>query len=581
MNTYADYINRFFDELEVYDDLERGHSNKVYLHQAVLSFVEDNTKLGAFGVYDAFFDCYRIVLEGDTNAFIDLLDVMRSYEEHAALLIDYQRDHYVHSVNVFVLGLAIYIQNDNYQEAFVSSVRDRTGYRHAYRTRHEEFFYRWGIASLFHDVAYPIEIIGKQFDEFIEYAAAVDGPVSLRSHLGFEDFDALNQIPEVMPRDEFTASFLSRAAEAPMLDPLRPLDLLAWKLDDSLDLGLSDVRAVLSDFPSVMADRGFIDHGYFSAIILLRWYGYLVQACRYNPEYFFQPILDSASAILLHNFYRNVITKAPFDRGPLDPADHPIGFLLILCDELQEWSREGYGRRERDRAVVGQAVIRVSSESLDATYLVESGALSDGFVSDKEALVLSLLDIETLFGAGLTITVEAGGSVPPTPRPSPHPTTLIARPLLEHVERLAEAVHDFYNQRMLDRHPDVPLEHPTYADLPDSLKYSNLRQARSIHARLGAMGLTLGPADAPGVPVTTIPDETVERLAEAEHDEWVRERRHTGWVLGPEKDVDAKVTPLLIPYAQLAEDVKEQDRDAIRSIPSLVASIGLALYAAE
>jgi hypothetical protein len=39
---------------------------------------------------------------------------------------------------------------------------DKTNYPYSYDTRHEEFFYRWGLASLFHDVGYPVEIIGKQ-----------------------------------------------------------------------------------------------------------------------------------------------------------------------------------------------------------------------------------------------------------------------------------------------------------------------------------------------------------------------------------------------------------------------------------
>ena len=66
----------------------------------------------------AFFDSYRIKLEGSTNPFIDLLDMLRAYEERAATLIEKQRDHYIHSVNVFILGLCIYSQNKNYRLSF-------------------------------------------------------------------------------------------------------------------------------------------------------------------------------------------------------------------------------------------------------------------------------------------------------------------------------------------------------------------------------------------------------------------------------------------------------------------------------
>ncbi|MCJ7714954.1 MAG: hypothetical protein MUO54_00335, partial [Anaerolineales bacterium] len=101
MSNLAKCSKHFFDELEVFEDLARGHNYKAYLGQAVLGFLEDETKETAFAVYKSFFDSYRITLEGESNPFIDLLDVLLSYEERASTLIDKQRDHYIHSVNVF------------------------------------------------------------------------------------------------------------------------------------------------------------------------------------------------------------------------------------------------------------------------------------------------------------------------------------------------------------------------------------------------------------------------------------------------------------------------------------------------
>ena len=128
MNNLQNYSNHFFDELEVFEDLSRGHSYKVYLRQAVLEFLENETKKTAFSVYESFFDSYRITLAGEINPFIDLLDVLRGYEENAATLIDMQRDHYIHSVNVFILGLCIYTQNTNFRAAFDAANMDKTKY---------------------------------------------------------------------------------------------------------------------------------------------------------------------------------------------------------------------------------------------------------------------------------------------------------------------------------------------------------------------------------------------------------------------------------------------------------------------
>ena len=108
MNDMKKYVELFFDELEVFEDKERGHFYKIFMKQAVLEFLEDETKETAFAVYRTFFDSYRIVIQGESNPFIDLLDVLKNYEENAATLIDKQRDQYIHSVNVFILGLCFF-----------------------------------------------------------------------------------------------------------------------------------------------------------------------------------------------------------------------------------------------------------------------------------------------------------------------------------------------------------------------------------------------------------------------------------------------------------------------------------------
>ena len=83
MSNLEKYSNHFFDDLEVFEDVSRGHSYKAYLRQSILEFLENETKETAFAVYRTFFDSYRITLEGKTNPFIDLLDVLLNYEERA------------------------------------------------------------------------------------------------------------------------------------------------------------------------------------------------------------------------------------------------------------------------------------------------------------------------------------------------------------------------------------------------------------------------------------------------------------------------------------------------------------------
>ena len=57
-------IENFFDELEVFEDTERGHCYKIFMRQAIREFLDNETKETAFAVYRAFFDSYRITIEG-------------------------------------------------------------------------------------------------------------------------------------------------------------------------------------------------------------------------------------------------------------------------------------------------------------------------------------------------------------------------------------------------------------------------------------------------------------------------------------------------------------------------------------
>jgi hypothetical protein len=564
--------------LDVYEDLEKGHNFKSFIHQAVLEFLESESKPTALSVYQAFFDSYRIQLPGQNNPFIDLLDVLRSYEESAATLIDKQRDHYIHSVNVFIIGLCVYAQNINFQTAFNHRNLDKTDYPFSYDTQHEEFFYRWGLASLFHDIGYPIEIIGKQISKFMNFVSGIDSDIKAKSRLEFENLEELNAIAEIVPKRDFIRSYYEKYESCVYLDLLKPIDLLAHKLHLSLGIDLKQIKTVLYGFEDFMESSGFIDHGFFSAIIVLKWYGFLIQTCAYKPEYFYYPVLDSASAILLHNFYKNVLKKPPFALGPLSPQSHPLAFLLILCDELQEWNREAYGILDKQRVQAGEASLVITDDRLDVTYITKHGRLPENFSSEKEELFRELLDMDAVFSGGFCVGCESLSDLADLASDLKENADIVPRPLMENLERLAIAIHDLYNQKLLERNPSQPLQYPGFSDLPDSLKYSNLRQARGIVDKINFMGWEIRPKDDSGNRFIEIPENVVEKLAMLEHQEWVRERKDAGWIYAPVKDVDKKISPYLVPYDQLDEKTRNQDRDAIRNIPILLRMIGLAIF---
>ncbi|MGH2842372.1 MAG: RyR domain-containing protein, partial [Solirubrobacteraceae bacterium] len=145
-------------------------------------------------------------------------------------------------------------------------------------------------------------------------------------------------------------------------------------------------------------------------------------------------------------------------------------------------------------------------------------------------------------------------------------------------ETLAQAMHAEYARQRREQgaSPDDPAL-AVWEALPETLRASNRAQAADLGNKLREIGCDLVPTtdwDAPPVPFT---DAEVERLAEFEHQRWEVERRQDGWRLGPERDPDRKITPYLVPWKDLAEEVKDNDRNAMRALPTFLARAGFAI----
>lgn len=144
-------------------------------------------------------------------------------------------------------------------------------------------------------------------------------------------------------------------------------------------------------------------------------------------------------------------------------------------------------------------------------------------------------------------------------------------------EVLAQAIHADYLRR---RRQSVRADDPALAaweDLPESLRESNRGQAADLGEKLAAVGCELVPAtdwDPPAQPFTGA---EVERLAVLEHERWVAQRREDGWQQAPVRDAERKLSPYLLPWGDLSEEIRDLDRDAIRALPTFLARAGFAI----
>ena len=142
------------------------------------------------------------------------------------------------------------------------------------------------------------------------------------------------------------------------------------------------------------------------------------------------------------------------------------------------------------------------------------------------------------------------------------------------VDRLAHIVHQRYLAErlasgvVLGSRPAMR----AWDEISEDMKDSNRAQVRDIGAKLDLLEATVT-ATPPVRPFVFAEDE-IEMLARYEHDRWVSERIGAGWTYGPQRNDEAKVHDLLVPWLYLTPRKQDVDRQVVRALPDLIGEAG-------
>jgi hypothetical protein len=216
----------------------------------------------------------------------------------------------------------------------------------------------WGLVALLHDAAYPIELAARQIDDYVERTITPLGcsfsPCPKPFGLTFNRICDFITVPLI--QNVCSGKFNS------VMYGDNSVMLLAANLSHKLHVEYSAdtlARMMISWLEAGLAG-GQIDHGVFSALLILRQTNHeLLEKLgerRRNSElvvdnaqrritefhaasaveFFYIECVDAAAAVYLHNAKTYIDL---FKDRPLDYRNHPIAWLLFLCDQLQEWLR--------------------------------------------------------------------------------------------------------------------------------------------------------------------------------------------------------------------------------------------------
>jgi hypothetical protein len=215
----------------------------------------------------------------------------------------YVRDHVVHSIYVFLIGL-LFKSNC----AHFSLVKPLS----------------WKLTALLHDVGYPVELFSRSIGEYLNNVYSMKNEI-VRS-------------PTSLPTVEYSVT-------------LQDFERL-YSGQDSFELINKRLTewGIITDLNGIYRSRmqnGVVDHGILSALITLNIIdalyvqnnpeairdSFVVDGIDWAMDYFYGDVLNAVASIAIHNLTSEELKSKIF----LEKA--PLPYLLIVSDALQIWNR--------------------------------------------------------------------------------------------------------------------------------------------------------------------------------------------------------------------------------------------------
>lgn len=552
----------FFDELAA-DNAVKAHcseSDITCFKKSLEKFLSTGNKEDAFTVYFCFSEIFRLFGKGYDNTR-KLLEMLSDHEHHSGELLSKHRDHYSHSVYVFALGLAIYACDGGYKRAFDGFY----GYQNGGGAL--GFVYLWGMTSLFHDIGYPFQLAHEQIKN---YAAEMWGKDNvINPYVSFGNCAAFTALDK--ETSERVKKTLDTTAALTSLDELFAYGL---KLRENYDEKLVAERLRRR----VEAQPAFMDHAYFSAVVLAKQ---LLASEDFELD---NARLDVLTAILLHNSFNKY--EAP-GRHPIALAEHPLSYLLILCDELQNWDRLAYGKISKLDPIAWDVALEIGDGSITAEYVFDSFTVTDE--NNRERANKSYSEIRSgEFTAKIKTYIDAPAltlQASAVERRKTKKTNVYASDnSFINLCDFAKAIHISYLEKC--REMDAEHINKSFDELSLEFKVSNIEQAKSYAYKLELVNCFYSSKaldypvveDFGNLKIGSENSDILEFLCREEHVRWVREKLNMGWKYGTGYDEDKrdllKVHKCIVPYEELDEKDRKKDEIMINNIIPLLKKFG-------
>ena len=598
MNKLTQLSEKFFDlfTISTSNSVEEAESEKRCLANALQRFLKSGLKEDAFTVYFCYCEIFNLFGTGYDNTK-KMLELLSDHEYHSGELLSKHRDHYSHSVYVFALGLAIYANDATYRNSFLNFYNYGETQESAF-----QFLKFWGMVALFHDIGYPFQLAHEQVKTYVEEVWGTKDEKGEKiktnpyvSYPNILDFIALNDSIQQTLKD-----VLRTKKKLPTTN-----NLLAYGLQQRVGYNAQEMLKLL--YNRVVEQQGFMDHGYFSAIILAKQL-----FSTPNFEFSIQH-LDALTAILLHNSLNKYDIPGNLKKynipnvHPITLSEHPLAYLISLCDELQCWDRLAYGKASKRDPIAWKIRLEIADNKITIKYYYDSYQIrkydsnlravntdNKNYAEMRdEIFVEQILGSKYVFGADYTEADAQKKERKYFVGYIASSLQLIVQTEEEKKERktrtyasddnfvnlfdLAKAIHASYNNHCKGLTESRIAQ--DFAKLPLEFKVSNIEQAKSYADKLEHIDCFYSSKDLDYPIIENLGgdkhSEKLDLLSREEHVRWVREKLASGWSYGTEyADVaernKKKIHKSIVPYDVLPDTEKEKNRLMINNIFNLM-----------
>ena len=566
MKTFSRIVTEFFKDDDLFlksangseeIDKREAETERLCMSRVFDQFLKTGSREDAFCVYFAFMEvCRAFGKKTGYDKVKTLLETLSEFEETAGLLLERHRDHYSHSVYVFSLGLMLYHRNKAFREAFCQF------YQTEGVAAKSLFLYAWGMTSLFHDIGYPYELAFEQIKAYGRKLDLFDGEV--RPTVAYPDVKAFAEISEA-DKQKFDLKRIPESAN----------ELLAWDIHEKFGLDyerlLQMIEARITSPDQKPKEARFMDHAYFSSVILLKT---LLRKTDENCK-IGNIQRDILSAIFLHNnFYRFEVKRAfPDAYHQVGVSQHPLAYLLLLCDELQCWDREAFGTRSREEELPWDIYPHLNNHTIGIQYKFERLPVRQNeakptkfeqFNADYgEKICREIVDIREIGAFAFSAEIK--------PRVRAQEKRLSMSSFYNLYE-FAVAIHTSYLQGEAQKSRETIREE--FSNLSLEYKLSNIEQAKSYAEKLERISCCYSDRNLNLERVDAFSDAQLNMLARMEHRRWIQEKLAMGWRYGTPKSLEERtklrIHKAIVPYDTLDEGYKKTNLDAMKNMLNIL-----------